>query len=196
MDTVPVVWSMLASSSRWALRLVRLAGSPVLCRTMVSSWTLFANDSGDCNYTNQRAKVVCSDVVICFHNERRRKKMFLLKCNLWKKSPAVPLEYESNEWDLVNDGLHVRLVDQVPVQQRRPLLGRDAEAGFHGDVHNLGVVFSPESFVRAEFLLQLHQWGVFISLGYLDDDEGRSLIISFYIVICFIFKLHTLWAVI
>lgn len=43
----PGLWSMLASSSRCGLRLVRLAGSPVLCRTIVSSWTLFANDSGD-----------------------------------------------------------------------------------------------------------------------------------------------------
>jgi hypothetical protein len=44
------LWSMLASSSRGARRLLRLAGSPVLCRTMVSSWTLLANDSGDCSY--------------------------------------------------------------------------------------------------------------------------------------------------
>lgn len=33
----PGLWSMLASSSRCGLRLVRLAGSPVLCRTIVSS---------------------------------------------------------------------------------------------------------------------------------------------------------------
>ncbi len=43
----PGLWSMPASRSRGALRLLRLAGSPVLCRIMVSSCTLFAKDSGD-----------------------------------------------------------------------------------------------------------------------------------------------------
>lgn len=51
---VPGLWSMLASSSRCCLRLARLAGSPVLCRTIVSSWTLFANDSGDCSLITRR----------------------------------------------------------------------------------------------------------------------------------------------
>lgn len=44
---LPGLWSMLAKSSRWGLSWFKLAGSPVRCRTIVSSWTLFAKDSGD-----------------------------------------------------------------------------------------------------------------------------------------------------
>ena len=71
------------------------------------------------------------------------------------------------ERHLVDDGLHVGLVDQVAVQQGGPLLRGDPQAGLHGDVDDLRVVLTPQRLVRPELLLQLHQRRVFISLSHL-----------------------------
>ncbi len=49
----PGLGSMSASSSRWGLRRLRLAGSPVLWRAMVSSCTLWAKDAGVCSWNTQ-----------------------------------------------------------------------------------------------------------------------------------------------
>ena len=66
---------------------------------------------------------------------------------------------------LVDDGLHVRLVRRVAVEQRRPLVGRDAQAGLGGDLHDLRVVLATQRLVRPKLLLQLHQRRVALSLG-------------------------------
>lgn len=69
------------------------------------------------------------------------------------------------------------LVDQVSVQQRRPLLRWNPQAGLHGNVDDLSVVFSPQSLVRPKLFLQLHQRGVLITLGHLvgrTDDGVRE----------------------
>lgn len=63
------------------------------------------------------------------------------------------------------------LVDQVSIEQRRPLLGRDPQAGLHGDVDDLGVVFSPQGLVRAELFLQLHQGRVLVALCHLMEKK-------------------------
>lgn len=146
---VPGLWSMLASSSRCGLRLVRLAGSPVLCRTMVSSWTLLAKDSGDCNWRRGQTRRV------------RPHSAF---------SPMIPFSGDL-VWYLVNDGLHMGFMDQVSIQQRGPLLRWDPQTCLHGDVDDLSVVFPPESLVGAELFLQLHQGGVFITFGHLRERE-------------------------
>lgn len=82
--------------------------------------------------------------------------------------------YESS-WHLVNNGLHMWLVDQISVQQRRPLLWWNSQTRLHSDVDDLSVVFSPQSLVRPKFFLKLHQRGVLITLGHLmkrTDGEG------------------------
>ena len=48
-ESLPGLGSMFASSSRWGRSLLRLAGSPVLCSAIVSSWTLWAKDAGVCS---------------------------------------------------------------------------------------------------------------------------------------------------
>lgn len=47
---LPGLGSILASSSKCGRSLLRLAGSPVLCRAIVSSWTLWAKEAGVCSY--------------------------------------------------------------------------------------------------------------------------------------------------
>lgn len=84
-----------------------------------------------------------------------------------------------SRWYLVNNGLHVWLVDQVSVQQRGPLLGWNSQAGLHGDVDDLSVMFSPQSLVSPELFLQLHQRGVLVTLGHLTgvqatDGDGEN----------------------
>lgn len=44
---LPGFGSMFARSSKWGLSLFKFAGSPVRCKTIVNSCTLFAKDSGD-----------------------------------------------------------------------------------------------------------------------------------------------------
>lgn len=46
---LPGLGSIFAKSSRWGRRRFRLAGSPVLWRAIVNSWTLCANEAGVCN---------------------------------------------------------------------------------------------------------------------------------------------------
>ena len=68
---------------------------------------------------------------------------------------------------LVDDALHVRLVLRVPVQQAAPLVGRDPQPRLRGDLHDLGVVLPPQTLVRPELFLQLHQAAVPVTLGHL-----------------------------
>lgn len=63
------------------------------------------------------------------------------------------------------------LVDQVSIQQRRPLLRRDSQAGLHGDVDDLGVVFPPEGLVRPKLFFQLHQGRVLVALRHLMEKK-------------------------
>lgn len=68
---------------------------------------------------------------------------------------------------LVNDTLHVGFVRLVSIQQRGPLVWRNAQTCLHGYLNYLRVVFPPQSFVSPKLLLQLHQGGILISLGHL-----------------------------
>lgn len=75
---------------------------------------------------------------------------------------------------LVDDGLHVGLVGLVPIEQGGPLVGSDAEAALHGDLHNLGVVFAPQCLIRPELLFQLHQGRVLVALRHLCSRGERE----------------------
>lgn len=134
----PGLGSTLASNSRWGLSRLRLAGSPVLCSAMVSSCTLWANDAGVCSWkTNSHIPFI----------------------HYW--NIILLLAFEAQEilrWllYLVNDGLHMRLMRLVSIQQRRPLIGGDAEASLHCDLNNLRVVLPPKCLICAKLLFQLH----------------------------------------
>ena len=64
------------------------------------------------------------------------------------KNSCLPLSPPTPH--LINDGLHVRLVFMVAVEQRGPLLGADAEPRLHGHADDLPVVLSTEGLVRPE----------------------------------------------
>lgn len=49
------------------------------------------------------------------------------------------------------------LMDGITVEQSAPLVGGNSQARLGGYLHDLRVVLSPQSIVRAELVLQLHQ---------------------------------------
>lgn len=52
--------------------------------------------------------------------------------------------------DLVNDGLHVRLVLVVSIEQSRPLLWADAKTSVHRHLDDLTVMLSSECLIGTE----------------------------------------------
>ena len=64
----------------------------------------------------------------------------------------VPVSLPSSltNTDLVNDGLHVRLVFLVSIEKSRPLLWTDPQPTLHGNPDYLGIVLPSECLVRTE----------------------------------------------
>lgn len=92
---IPGLGSMLARSSRWGRSLLRLAGSPVLCSAMVSSWTLWAKDAGVCSYVgNTKKNVQVSygyliwDCVLCKELRKKTKSMQCLTHQIYQDIPV------------------------------------------------------------------------------------------------------------
>ena len=65
------------------------------------------------------------------------------------------------------------LVGLVSVEQRGPLVGGDAQAPLHGDLHDLGVMLASQGLVRTKLLLQLHEGRVLIALGHLGGEAWK-----------------------
>ena len=57
--------------------------------------------------------------------------------------------------DLVDDGLHVRLVFVVSIEQSGPLLWTDTKASVHSHLDDLTVMLSTERLIRTK--LQAHK---------------------------------------
>lgn len=54
---------------------------------------------------------------------------------------------------LINDGLHVGLVGLIPIEKRGPLVRGNTQASLHGNLDDLGVMFSPQSLIGPELFL-------------------------------------------
>ena len=54
---------------------------------------------------------------------------------------------------LIHDTLHVRLVRNIAVEERWPLVGGDPETSLRGYLNNLRVVLSPQTVVRPKLIL-------------------------------------------
>lgn len=88
--------------------------------------------------------------------------------NIISTTVASKMDWADSRWlYLVNDTLHVGFVRLVSIQERGPLVWCNAQTRFHCYLNYLRVVLPSQSFVSPEFLLQLHQGGILISLGHL-----------------------------
>ena len=67
----------------------------------------------------------------------------------------------------------MRFVRSIAVEQRGPLFRWDAQSCFHGNLNDLCIMFQTQRIIPSEFLFQLHQRGLLLSLSHLSSKKNH-----------------------